>query len=158
MGLFINDSLSQQIFREELWVGSQTFTTDPGTTKELLIRVGASECVFSLSLIFNGSVAVNLLEGVSVSAAGAAITNINMRRSSVETLLTTTFHGATTTGGTNIFSSFSARDGRIAEASPFQADNGMILNANTDYKLSALVQGPAPQQFVFSWFLREEGL
>ena len=152
-----NDSLSKQIFREELWTGSNLFTNIAvGTIEYLYIKTGASECVLSLDIVINGAFRVILYEDSTISADGTSVTNYNMRRSSSESLLATTFHTPTVgAAGTAISTIATGDDGRIPKASAFDSDNGMILKASSDYLVSLHAQSRPLTTASVTWFLRE---
>lgn len=156
MSNIVNDTLNKQIEREELWTGNYNETVIPGGDSVILIVTGASETVFSPSIELSGPATIWLYEDTVTSADGTPITNYNMRRSSGETLLTTTFHTPTVTGaGTSILNTKASPDGRLTQAAALNQDNGIILKASSKYRIYILGDGVSSVYIAASWYLRE---
>ena len=157
MSQFLNDSLSKQILREELFTGSHIFySITKGSIEYLHIKTGSLECVFSVDIIVNASYIISLYTGATTSADGTSIPNYNMRASSSETLLTTTFYTPTiSVAGTSISSVKTGDDGRLSKASAFDSQNGVILDANSSNIVSLHSQSAPLTSASITWFLRE---
>lgn len=151
----INDTLRKQIERGVVFYGyaSNTDLADAAAV-EILIRIGSvtTELIFAMGA--ETTSIISLTEDVTVSATGSSLPLNNMNRDSAETTGATTFLGPTTSGGANKYLQY-AYDGRISNISPINSENGILLKASTDYKLSITNSSGFAGSYTFNWFLRE---
>jgi len=156
MTAYVNDTLQAQILRQEIWTGNYYEAVYPGNVLTVLFVTGANEALLSPNINLGGQATIWLNEDTTTSADGTSITNYNLYRASAETLLTTTFHTPTVTGaGTEILKTVSNPDGVISPTTALNPSGGMVLKANSKYRIYILNGSAATSLMSVSWFLRE---
>jgi len=156
MTAYVNDTLSAQILRGELWTGNYDATVNPGNDFAVLFSTGSSEVVLSLDITLSGAATIWLYEDTVTSADGTSITNYNMFRSAGGSLLTSTFHTPTVSSpGTCILKTVASSTGEIAQAIALSTENGIVLKANSKYRVYILNGAVEAATVSVSWYLRE---
>jgi hypothetical protein len=139
MSFILNDTISQQIERGEVFEISTFVTLETGQTnlnhvRDYYIKVGASDvscklevmCPTDRNVIFYHNVA-------NVSGDGTEIDVDNLNLASANTIDLTFFHSPTGSWtGNSIFSSREPAQ-MTSRITPFNLDTGIILAANTNY-------------------------
>ena len=159
MSQFLNDSLSKQIERGEIFFTGQdyavsNFNTDDNS--QIIITTGANECQVNISIEAGCPITFSLYEG-STHTGGSSITQYNMRRSVAGSLSTVvkTFPATVSIAGATLLAIRYSENGTGLQLTPFNYESGIILNASTEYYYSIANSGPINSSLSVSLFLRE---
>ncbi len=152
MTAFVNDTLAAQIQRGEVFyiVGGAIYQS-PGTTVSFVIETGAQNCSFQMEIIYSGNMLVSFKEGVTASSPIGVPVNMNFESAAT---IDTRMELKSFTGGTGKFGMYFL-NGKPPELSPFNKEAGCILQPNTKYGLSFLLDTPLHSSFAYSCFFRE---
>lgn len=156
MTAYINDTLGKQIERGEVYTGVVSSTIGPtaGGSIRFTIEVGANDCSFIFDVVTPVATSVNITEGLTSVAGGSTATNINLLRSSADTITTVVKTGAAIAGGSSLIS-YTSEDGKFPASSAINSEAGIILAANTDYSYYISNLDVVDVRYAFTWYLRE---
>lgn len=105
-----------------------------------LIQTGSIPIHFLFSVSASGEANFMIYEGTTFSAAGTAVTPINLNRTSANTLTLTTTHTPTVTTDGTLLATHHIGTGRITGGSVASASE-FVLATNEDYLLRVTTEG-----------------
>lgn len=156
MSNFINDSLSKQIERGEVWFGSHS----PGEIADNVpyyykVVTGTKRTSLKLSVASKGDIGLAFHEGSSSVTNGGLPITFNMDRSSSNTIETLLYNNpGTPTLGTSLFPTVFL-NGLVSPINALEIESGMILDVSSEYIFFIIGTNGSPQTPYVTWFLRE---
>ena len=101
---------------------------------EILLRTSSDPAHAIYDVGAGGDAVASLIENPTVNAAGTALTEYNLNRTSTATANTTTFHTPTVAAGTELVAQYLAGGaGPQAGGGQAQSDSEWVLKPNEDY-------------------------
>lgn len=161
MSNFINDTLTMQIERGEVFLGSFDAEIEPqldtSTTsfKRYRILTGGYETSIRLEAAALTKCSIRVYEGATFSAPGSTIPLVNMNFNSSNTISAAAWIDPTmSTNGTVKFESFRLIN-NLVKLSPFDVESGVILKPSTEYQFIISNLGSNTDDYVVMSYLRE---
>ena len=154
MSNFLNDSLSKQIERGEVfYAGIVDTSVSEDEITNWAIRCGTRDCSLSLDMLVETTFRVSLVSGITYSS-GTQVTLNNLNDASSNTIAAELKKSVSYSGGSSLWTSY-LLNGKVSPTSPLSISGGTILAANTDYAIQIINRDIDIVVLNANFFLRE---